>query len=267
MEPRRAAELLDAHDQVAARAQNSGAPREAALFSFWTSIAFAAYLACILLTGFGPRTETPPVYFAVFASIVIGTLMNGAFERLGIRVRARMATTFLCAIALAMFVALLGLDIADISFPLWLCLGPSTFMLLNAFAADLPRIRRTAGGTESVWTTPPLSIPSRVITIGIGIVLGAMIILEAYGSAAEILGLGAMMIVLFLMPTSFDIRRVGSEWRRIQWIAIAVASLALGLFLVMDAWTPVATPVMGASVGLVVAGVMSASALITVRNR
>ena len=241
-------------------------PREAALFSFWTNIAFAAYLACIMLAAVGPRTDHTPVYVAVFASVVMGTLVNGAFERLGIRVRAHLATIFLYAISLAMFVALIGLDVADVAFPPWLSVGPSGIMLIAILAVDLPRIRRTAAGAESPWSAPPLSVPARVVTIGIGIVLGAMIILEAYGSAAEAVGLVVLIIMLFLMPTAFDVRRVGSEWRRIHWIAVGVAFLALALFVVAKAWSPVATPVMGASVGLVVTGVMSASALITVRN-
>lgn len=198
------------------------------------AVVTSTFLAvCALLLQ---RDVTNGYQVVLFTFIVWGQLAGGMAQRAGVQWRLSRRSWPLVTAGAAMVVAVLvvfGLSIFVPGLPVAIVLAPSVLVLLLLGGYGVVQLVRSSGEeARARITRMPLPRGARLGTVGVGVVVGALIALASApeGVLTSVLTLMVALLVIawfFAGATDMALAAVGARWRWPHATGFAVAAVAL----------------------------------------
>lgn len=230
-------------------------------------VALSAYVG-VLMAVAGAGDVSRPIVLVMLPFLAWMQLSAGLRERFGVRRRAParqgvLNTVLLVVTMLAMLVVLV-LAVAQMRIPFIVRMLPPAVLLLAAVLTGARQMR--AGGNREPCAAPAHAAFSSGVswtTVGVGVVLGGVTAMTSLmwrpgiGSALAWLAATIAMILLIVASATRTLRELGAAWRPPQWIAFAIAAIAMLVVLL----TGPAMPIVPVSLGIAVAAMFLAASL------
>lgn len=240
------------------------------LLALWSAVFMAAYFGAFLLLhgGFTPaevgsRAGGYTGAWAFIAPVLLfSSLASGARERFSIQAKPSRVQRLGYLCMMLGFVVLIGLSFADISYPSWLNAALPLVMLLILATGPVRNLLATPRDPAEVWGNAPLPTEVRIMTAGVGLVIGVLLASASAPLAASITGFVVFLCLSFVLlarNSRFGLPRVGFEWGSIQWAAFgvcaAIAFLSITLGDIASWFSPGFSVAAGATVLVIMCGV------------
>ncbi|PKI90779.1 hypothetical protein CW368_08900 [Actinomycetales bacterium SN12] len=254
------------------RERVSGVPRRHAVMQLLYAVMVSAYMAVFVYTGSAEgdadRSGGTTMALLLPPLVLSSALVEGAAQRFGGRLRAA-RRYWMAAVAFGvMLVIFLLWSVIGGGYPWWLSLV-SLFATLVVFGAR-PVGVLLRGGAEAARATVSAPLPrgSRVTTVVIGLVFGAICATLFLPVAVW----GTMMASMVLMlisagaTSTWGLRSTGWYWGTTQWCAFGISTGAMFLLAALTIATELISPVVSASTGAVIAASVVVTAFLPGRG-
>ncbi|GAA3925832.1 hypothetical protein [Microbacterium soli] len=255
---------LDESARVTERRETWIDRRAAARLMLAEGVGLGVYLVVLMLVfapAEGSNVAMLLVPFLIWTRLAMTLREEYGYQRRGREQRARTIAVIIIVVMIVGALSTLVLDV-DIPFAVRFIPGVTTFGLFGALAWG--EWRRASG--ESVSRTPPsLDRSSRLVTIGIGLGLGATIpCITAPGEIVSLLVSMAVMLALvvwMLVETAGAGSHVALAWGPYLWGCFVAAAVVTVVLLVLVQFTVLPLLVPGLLAGAVIAAAFAAGAL------
>jgi hypothetical protein len=251
----------------------AGMPRGHAMLQLIYTVLLAAYMGLLVLSGSsegGASILGGTTMALVLPPVIISTgLISGANERFSIRQRA----TARQWAAIGFFIAALGVilvwGVVAGGYPWWWSIVYATITLVIFAARPLSVLRRAPKTEDSAGEPTRLSRPVFVVTILIGVFLGALCavaLAPIASSVVMLVGLLVTIVALTAQRSSWGLLRTGYEWRAAQWAGFGVAATLMFAVAVLLMTTDLVTPLFAVCSGVVITTCATISAFVRGRG-
>ncbi|SJN42367.1 hypothetical protein FM104_11915 [Microbacterium esteraromaticum] len=264
--------MLRSVEQI--RARTAQVPRGHALLQLAYAVMMAAYMAVFVYTGSieaGASAHGGTTMALILPPLIISSsLITGASERFGGRLRTTGRQWLAIGAFIALLVVFFAWGILGIGYPWWMALIAFAVTLVLFSIRPLSALRRMPAAEAEQQPSSLLPRPGQITTIVLGAYLGLASAVALWPTAAWIvtmIGMLAVIVALAAQTSAWGILHTGYEWRRPQWIAGGVAALLMFLLAALIIATDLITPAVAIGVGVLVAASLIVSAFLPGRSR
>ncbi|AIY00682.1 hypothetical protein ART_1083 [Arthrobacter sp. PAMC 25486] len=271
-----AARQLRNYEALRSRTSLQGPSRAFALFTLWSAIIVAVYVA-VFLFSFGGRTVNEVVSaggysssgILVFPVLLFSSLVRGARERFGIRTKPAPGHWIAYGLIIVGFMTLAGLSIAGVNYPWGLNLLVVVAIFVTMATGPIRQLRRSPASDSDRWGNEPLDRLARLSTTLIGVAAGllAATITQAWFPLVSAVVMMSLVVVLIGWQARWGLPRTGYEWGPIHWMAFGIVVSVLFLLSVLLSHTSWITTPNSVSVGILVFLVMLIASFLPTRAR
>lgn len=271
-----AARQLRNYEALRSRTSLQGPSRAFALFTLWSAIIVAVYVA-VFLFSFGGQTANEVVgaggysssQILVFPVLLYSSLVRGARERFKIRTKPAPGHWIAYGLIIVGFMTLAGLRIAGVNYPWSLNLLVAVALFVTMATGPIRQLRRSPSSDADRWGNEPLDRLARISTTLIGIAAGllASTITQAWFPLVSVMVMMSLGVVLIGWQARWGLPRTGYDWGAIHWMTFGIVVSVLFLMSVLLSHTNWMTTPISVAAGVLIFLLMLIASFLPARAR